>query len=233
MKINVLFFAYLKDVVGKSKAQFEVENSLDVAGLKLKLVEMYPQLEEKIPNVIVSINQDFAFDADIIEDGAEIALFPPVSGGSDLPTVLMVTTEELDLNELLAKVTLPTTGAAGIFTGIVRGETSRGQQRKTEALEYEAYGNMAKTKMAQIADEIRIKWQAVEGIVIVQRIGLLKAGTPTVTIICTASHRDTGVFEAARYGIDRLKEIVPVWKKEINTENEEWIEGKYYPNKGD
>ena len=233
MKINVLFFAYLKDVVGKSKAQFEVENSLDVAGLKLKLVEMYPQLEEKIPNVIVSINQDFAFDADIIEDGAEIALFPPVSGGSDLPTVLMVTTEELDLNELLAKVTLPTTGAAGIFTGIVRGETSRGQQRKTEALEYEAYGNMAKTKMAQIADEIRIKWQAVEGIVIVQRIGLLKAGTPTVTIICTASHRDTGVFEAARYGIDRLKEIVPVWKKEINTENEEWIEGKYYPDKGD
>lgn len=233
MKINVLFFAYLKDVVGKSKAQFEVENSLDVAGLKLKLVEMYPQLEEKIPNVIVSINQDFAFDADIIEDGAEIALFPPVSGGSDLPTVLMVTTEELDLNELLAKVTLPTTGAAGIFTGIVRGETSRGQQRKTEALEYEAYGNMAKTKMAQIADEIRIKWQAVEGIVIVQRIGLLKAGTPTVTIICTASHRDTGVFEAARYGIDRLKEIVPVWKKEINTKDEEWIEGKYYPDKGD
>ena len=233
MKINVLFFAYLKDVVGKSKAQFEVENSLDVAGLKLKLVEMYPQLEEKIPNVIVSINQDFAFDADIIEDGAEIALFPPVSGGSDFPTVLMVTTEELDLNELLAKVTLPTTGAAGIFTGIVRGETSRGQQRKTEALEYEAYGNMAKTKMAQVADEIRNKWQAIEGIVIVQRIGLLKAGTPTVTIICTASHRDTGVFEAARYGINRLKEIVPVWKKEINTENEEWVEGKYYPEKRD
>ena len=233
MKINVLFFAYLKDVVGKSKAQFEVENSLDVAGLKLKLVEMYPQLEEKLPNVIVSINQDFAFDADVIEDGAEIAFFPPVSGGSDFPTVLMVTTEELDLNELLAKVTLPTTGAAGIFTGIVRGETSRGQQRKTEALEYEAYGNMAKTKMAQVADEIRNKWQAIEGIVIVQRIGLLKAGTPTVTIICTASHRDTGVFEAARYGIDRLKEIVPVWKKEINTENEEWVEGKYYPEKRD
>ena len=233
MKINVLFFAYLKDVVGKSKAQFEVENSLDVAGLKLKLVEMYPQLEEKLPNVIVSINQDFAFDADVIEDGAEIAFFPPVSGGSDFPTVLMVTTEELDLNELLAKVTLPTTGAAGIFTGIVRGETSRGQQRKTEALEYEAYGNMAKTKMAQVADEIRNKWQAIEGIVIVQRIGLLKAGTPTVTIICTASHRDTGVFEAARYGINRLKEIVPVWKKEINTKDEEWIEGKYYPDKGD
>jgi len=233
VKINVLFFAYLKDVVGKSKAQFEVENSLDVAGLKLKLVEMYPQLEEKLPNVIVSINQDFAFDADVIEDGAEIAFFPPVSGGSDFPTVLMVTTEELDLNELLAKVTLPTTGAAGIFTGIVRGETSRGQQRKTEALEYEAYGNMAKTKMAQVADEIRNKWQAIEGIVIVQRIGLLKAGTPTVTIICTASHRDTGVFEAARYGINRLKEIVPVWKKEINTENEEWVEGKYYPEKRD
>ncbi len=73
----------------------------------------------------------------------------------------------------------------------------------------------------------------VQGIVIIQRIGHLEAGTPTVAIACSAGHRDTGVFEAARYGIDRLKQIVPVWKKEVGPEGEEWIEGEYFPEPGE
>jgi molybdopterin synthase catalytic subunit len=73
----------------------------------------------------------------------------------------------------------------------------------------------------------------VEGIAIVQRIGRLFPGTPTVLIACTAAHRDTGVFEAARYGIDRLKEIVPVWKKEVGSRGETWVEGEYLPERGD
>ncbi len=68
---------------------------------------------------------------------------------------------------------------------------------------------------------------------IVQRIGRLEVGTPTISIACTAGHRDTGVFEASRYGIDRLKEIVPIWKKEIGSNGETWIEGHYQPKKGD
>jgi molybdopterin synthase catalytic subunit len=88
---------------------------------------------------------------------------------------------------------------------------------------------MAEEKMLQVAKEIREKWGVVEGIAIVQRIGKLYPRTPTVLIACTASHRDTGVFEAARYGIDRLKEIVPVWKKEIMPDGEEWVEGEYIP----
>jgi molybdopterin synthase catalytic subunit len=100
-------------------------------------------------------------------------------------------------------------------------------------LEYEAYKPMAEAKMAQVADEIRARWPSVEGIVVVQRIGPLDPGTPTVLIACSAAHRDTGVFEAARYGIDRLKEIVPVWKKEIGPAGEVWIEGHYTPGQGD
>jgi molybdopterin synthase catalytic subunit len=73
----------------------------------------------------------------------------------------------------------------------------------------------------------------VEGIAIVQRIGRLDPGTPTVLIACSAAHRDTGVFEAARYGIDRLKEIVPIWKKEVGPGGEEWVEGKYTPKAED
>ena len=85
----------------------------------------------------------------------------------------------------------------------------------------------------QVADEIRSRWPTIEGIAIVQRIGRLYPRTPTVLIACTAAHRDTGVFEAARYGIDRLKEIVPVWKKEVGPNGEEWIEGDYLPGPGE
>jgi molybdopterin synthase catalytic subunit len=92
---------------------------------------------------------------------------------------------------------------------------------------------MAEAKMRQVAAEIRQRWPSVEGIAIVQRIGRLDPLTPTVLIACTAAHRDTGVFDAARYGIDRLKEIVPVWKKEVSPDGEVWVEGEYIPNQED
>src|SRR5689334_3599748 len=151
----------------------------------------------------------------------------------DFPTIFSITEDELDLNELLAKITLSSTGAAAIFAGMVRGETRRGDAHETEYLEYEAYIPMAEAKMKQVADEIRAKWPVVEGIAIVQRIGKLYPKTPTVLIACTAAHRDTGVFDAARYGIDRLKEIVPVWKKEVSSRGEEWIEVDYIPKDGE
>ncbi|MFN3492715.1 MAG: molybdenum cofactor biosynthesis protein MoaE, partial [Anaerolineales bacterium] len=145
------------------------------------------------------------------------------------PTIYSITESEIDLNDLLAKITLSSTGAAAIFTGMVRGVTSRDDPHETVYLEYESYVPMAEAKMKQVADEIREKWTSIEGIAIVQRIGKLYPKTPTVLIACTAAHRDTGVFEAARYGIDRLKEIVPVWKKEVGPNGEEWIEGDYFP----
>lgn len=149
------------------------------------------------------------------------------------PTIFSVTQEELDLNSLLAQITLPTTGAACFFSGMVRGVTNRGDAHQTEHLVYEAYVPMAEAKMAQVADEIRLRWPDVEGIAIVQRVGKLMPGTPTVLIACSAAHRDTGVFEAARYGIDRLKEIVPIWKKEYSPDGGVWVEGDYVPTSDD
>jgi len=151
----------------------------------------------------------------------------------DKPTICSITESDLDLNDLLAQITLTSTGAAAIFTGMVRGETKRGNAHNTEYLEYESYTPMAEDKMKQVADEIRRKWPSVEGIAIVQRVGVLYPKTPTVLIVCTAAHRDTGVFEAARYGIDRLKEIVPIWKKEVYPGGEEWMEGDYQPKPGE
>lgn len=151
----------------------------------------------------------------------------------NFPTIFSITEAEIDLNDLLAKITLSSTGAAAIFTGMVRGQTRRGERHETEYLEYEAYIPMAEAKMKQVADEIREKWPTVEGVAIVQRIGKLYPKTPTILIACTAAHRDTGVFEAARYGIDRLKEIVPIWKKEVSPHGEFWVEGEYIPKAGE
>jgi len=149
------------------------------------------------------------------------------------PTVFSITEDALDLDTLLASITVESTGAAAIFTGMVRGITSRDNPHRTDYLEYEAYVPMAEAKMKQVADEIRARWPAVEGIAIVQRVGRLYPKTPTVLIACTAAHRDTGVFDAARYGIDRLKEIVPVWKREVGPHGEEWVEGEYLPKPGE
>jgi molybdopterin synthase catalytic subunit len=151
----------------------------------------------------------------------------------DFPTIIGIIENSIDLDQLLTQVTSTSTGAAAMFTGMVRGETKFGNLHETEYLEYEAYVPMAEAKMKQIADEIREKWPSVEGIVIVQRIGHLLPKTPTVLIICTAAHRNTGVFEAARYGIYRLKDIVPVWKKEVGPDGEFWIEGHHSQRIGD
>ena len=150
----------------------------------------------------------------------------------DHPTILAITEDEIDLNALLKQITLPTTGAAAVFTGMVRGLTEREGHSETIYLEYEAYQPMAEAKIKQIAGEMRARWPSVEGIAILQRLGRLYPGTPTVAIACTAAHRDSGVFEAARYGIDRLKEIVPIWKKEIGPDGESWVEGEYLPKAG-
>jgi MoaE-MoaD fusion protein len=238
VNVRLLFFATLKDRAGVSQVDMQLPDGASVAQLKALIAAAYPALNPLLNHALVSINQNFAFDEDPVPADAEIALFPPVSGGANSqadspPTILRVSNDPIDLDELVEKITLPTTGAACVFSGMVRAVTKRGDPHETASLEYEAYVPMAEAKMAQVAQEIRERWPTVEGIVIVQRIGKLNAGTPTVLIACSAAHRDTGVFEAARYGIDRLKEIVPVWKKEMGPGGETWVEGDYHPRRGD
>jgi len=231
-QLTVLFFAHFKDRAGLGRLPLDFTPPLSVAELKSLLGARFPAIQPALSGALVSVNQEFAFDGDLLPDGAEVGVFPPVSGGSG-PTIVRVTEDTLDLNELVALITLPGTGAACVFTGVVRGETQRGNFPVTRSLEYEAYIPMAHAKMLQVIEEIRARWPSIEGIAVVQRIGHLLPGTPTTVIACTAGHRDTGVFEAARYGIDRLKDIVPIWKKEIGPNGETWVDGAYHPVEGD
>ncbi len=231
--VDVLLFATLKERIGQRRLRWTLPDGATVGDLRQALREAYPQAADALGRALAALNQAYVDDATPIPEGAEVAFFPPVSGGAK-PTVVHVLEGPLDLNALLAQIVLPTTGAACIFSGVVRGQTTiDGRVQHTSYLEYEAYVPMAEAKMHQVAREIRERWPEVEGIAVVQRIGRLEPGTPTVLIAVTAPHRHSGVFEAARYGIDRLKEIVPIWKKEVGPDGEAWVEGHYHPQPGE
>jgi molybdopterin converting factor subunit 1 len=236
-KARVLFFATLREKAGMNEISIEFPERSRISEIKNLILERFPALNQYIETMIVALNHEFAFDDDLVPDEAEIAMFPPVSGGEvnpqAKPTIIAIVENEIDINQLIDAITLPTTGATCVFTGTVREETRRGKLFHTEHLVYEAYRTMAEAKLKQIADEIRNRWDEIDGIAFVQRIGVLMPGMVSVAVACSAAHRDMGIFDGAHYGIDRLKEIVPIWKKEVSLEGEEWIEGKYIPKPGE
>lgn len=237
MQVKILLFATLKDLIGEKQLMlFVPETHNTVAGVRQILMQRYPHISDNLRVALAAVNEEFAFAGDVVKEGDEIAFFPPVSGGEqpNLPEIIQLAEAAIDHDELIAAITTPATGAVCLFSGIVRGQTGRvGHLPQVTFLEYEAYAPMALAKMRQVAAEIRQRWTGVQGIAIVQRIGKLAVGQNTVLIACSSGHRDEGCFEAARYGIDRLKEIVPVWKKEINPAGETWIEGQYVPRPED
>lgn len=231
--VQVLYFATLRSLTGIRQESLTLSPGATVGDLRQELAVRDDRLAQALHTALFAVNREFAHPEEPLQDGDEVAVFPPVSGGGDRPTFFHLTQDPLDFNQVLQAVARSTTGAACVFTGLVRAQTQRGIGHITEHLEYEAYEPMARQKMEQVAREIRERWPEVEGIAIVQRLGHLDPATPTVMIACTAAHRDQGVFEAARYGIDRLKQIVPIWKKEVGPGGEIWVEGEYHPGPGD
>ena len=129
-----------------------------------------------------------------------------------------ITTQEISVDEVVARLSDPSIGAVATFIGVVRGTTDG---REVRFLEYEAYPEMAEATLQQIGDETRARWQTVRDLAIVHRVGRLQIGETAVVIALSAAHRPE-VFEALRFTIDRLKKIVPIWKKEVWTDGEEW-----------
>jgi MoaE-MoaD fusion protein len=230
IRIKLLFFATLKEIVNKKDLFIAIPKGKNIRFLKEFLIIEFPQLADRLPYALCSYNHEYVDDKQVIENNAEIGFFPPVSGGSNEENDTVLLTEaRLDLDLLLKTLTTKETGAACVFTGFVRGETHRGNEHQTIKLEYESYLPMAELKMRQICTEIHERWPQIKNIYMVQRLGTLEPGEVTTVIGCSSGHRDEGIFEAARYGIDRMKEIVPVWKKEIGKDGSEWVEGKYKP----
>jgi len=233
MKLDVKLFATLRERAGTDSISVDISDSATVGQLTAQIAEKYPALQEVVERSLVAVNQEFAFPDETISVGDEVAIFPPVSGGVEsntYPEYFAITSDKLDIDWIVAHITRPDVGAVCVFSGAVRGVTKKPDQPlDTEYLEYEAYTPMAEQKLRQVAMEMRERFPKVIGIAAVQRIGRLDVGETTVLIACSSGHRNDGIFEAAHYGIDRLKEIVPVWKKEVGPDGTEWVEGGYHP----
>jgi molybdopterin synthase catalytic subunit len=136
--------------------------------------------------------------------------------------VFEITREPIDKLGLEKRLLTGAAGAVVTFDGVVRDNT---KGRRVVSLQYEAYEPMAVKEMRRIGDEIRRRWPDVDGVGIIHRFGPLKISESSVVIVISSPHRGAA-FEACRYAIDRLKQTVPVWKKEIFEDGEEWVEGQ-------
>lgn len=238
MEVNIRLFATLKDRAKSDHILVTLPADPTTVGELLETVRRtYPGLAPALGSTLVAVNRSFAGPDTPVTAQDEIALFPPVSGGAaelPHPTYFAVTAEPPNIEAIHARLLGPEIGAIVSFNGFVRGRTRRdGLPPETTYLDYEAYETMAEEKMVQIAREIWARWPSVRGVALVQRLGRLDIGEMTTFVACAGGHRDEGVFEAARYGIDRLKEIVPVWKKEVSADHSVWVEGHYRPTEAD
>lgn len=235
--ITVLLFATLRDLAGSGRVTLDAAGT--VADVRAALGEQLPALAPHLAAAVCAVNREFAFPADPVRPGDEVAFFPPVSGGAPWPSVARLADAPFSTDALIGEVTRPETGAVCVFSGVVRGRTTaeraagQGGTAETVYLDYEAYEVMAVAKMGQVIAEIRERFPGVQGVAVVQRVGRLAVGENTIAIACASGHRDEGCFEAARYGIDRLKAIVPVWKRETGPDGATWIEGAYRPTPDD
>jgi len=208
-------FASVRDILGQREIVLDLPAGTTAAGLIDRLILDYPRLAGLAPSLLLAVNQEYADKSRILAEGDEVALIPPVSGGVD---VYEITEAPLSLDGLAEEVGQNTSGAVASFLGIVR-EFARGRQ--VDYLEYDAYPEMATAKMRQIGEEIRQRWP-IDRIAIVHRIGRLSIGEASVAIAVSSPHRREAL-QACAYAIERLKETVPIWKKEVWSDGAEWI----------
>lgn len=184
-----------------------------------ELKAQYPLLANLVPTLAIAVNRAYAGPDRLLQDGDELALIPPVSGGSgEEPPLFEITTDPLSADEVAARVTNSRSGATVVFVGTVREWTG---DRHTVLLEYDAYPEMAVEQMKIISDEIAQRWPGTRT-AIVHRIGRLASTEASVVIAVAAPHR-ADAFDACRYAIERVKQIVPIWKKEVWEDGEEWV----------
>lgn len=215
MKIRVRLFASMKDIVGQREVVIELPEGVTGSELLHRIAMEHPRLKPLLPSLLLAVNREYAEVTQELKDGDEVAFIPPVSGGIDL---YEVTEGPLSLDTLVTTVAKNTSGAVASFLGVVR-EFARGRQ--VSHLEYDAYPEMATATMRRIGDEIRIRWP-VDHIAMVHRIGRLTIGEASIAIAISSPHRREAL-EACAYAIERVKEIVPIWKKEVWTDGAEWI----------
>jgi molybdopterin synthase catalytic subunit len=211
LKVRARFFGLYRELVGSSQADLEIEDKISLADLKQKLAVVFPPLQAFADNLLLAVNGEYGSVELQLKDGDEIAVLPPLSGGDDIE----ITTAPISTEAVAEMVKRDSYGALVTFVGMVR-DNSEGQ--RVLYMEYEAFLEMAHKKLAEVADEVRARWQPLD-IAISHRVGRLEVGEVALAIAVASPHRKEA-FAACQYAVDRIKEIVPIWKKEIREDGE-------------
>jgi molybdopterin converting factor subunit 1 len=200
MRVRVRFFGLLKDMCGSAEDQLELSAGSPAKAVFDHYSARFPQLASMGGSIVLAVNHEFAAPADLLKEGDEGALLPPVSGGSGLEDQFFALTREpIDVPAWERKILQDFDGALVTFQGVVRNNT-RG--RATLRLEYECYEEMAIRKIVEIGREVAAQF-AISRIGMIHRLGTLEIGEPSVVIIAAAPHRKPA-FDAALEGINRL-----------------------------
>ncbi len=233
MRVRVLFFGKLKEIVGCAEDTAELSEGARVEDLFARYGSRFPELAKFRPSVVASVNQEFAAWRAPLQSGDEVAFLPPVSGGRRGGPGTAVSEDIYELvrapirtAEIAASLKAPQDGAVVVFEGIVRNHSGG---RATLYLDYEAYEPMALGKMREIGAEIRRRFP-IHRLALVHRLGRLEIGETSVLIAVSSPHR-RAAFDACRFAIDTLKRTVPIWKKEYFADGAVWAEGEVPPAK--
>jgi MoaE-MoaD fusion protein len=226
MRVRVLFFGMLKEMADKSSDWIDLPAGASVRDALERYASQTPAMKDAMASVAVAVNQQYSGAETVLNDGDEVALLPPVSGGSEdsVSRRASIVREPIDTSEVLDRIRRGDDGAVVVFEGVVRNQT-RG--RKTLYLDYEAYEPMALQQMEALAEQALKQFQ-VRDLVIVHRLGRLEIGERSVLVVVASAHR-AAAFEGCRWVIDTLKRRVPIWKKEYFEDGAVWADGEPFP----
>lgn len=234
MRIRVLFFGQLKDIVGRTEESLELQPGSSVSDLMAHYGQQFPRFKPMAGSIACSINREYAPASSVLHEGDEVGLLPPVSGGSPAQTETQeellsahcaIVRETIASQQVADRLKAPEDGATAIFEGIVRNNT-RG--RRTLYLEYEAYESMALKEMEKLAETALSQFK-IRDVRLIHRLGRLQIGETSVLVVVASAHRGAA-FEACRWLIDTLKKTVPIWKKEYFEDGAVWADGEPFPD---
>src|SRR5258706_5147383 len=222
VRITALLFGQAREWVGSSTLDLTLEAPATVESAFAILKSQHPRLAEMQRSLLFAVNEEYASPSHPLSDGDRLAVLPPVSGG-EAPSrdIFEITREPIDIAGLRARLLEGDSGAVVIFDGVARDNT---KGLRTLYLEYEGYEPMALRTMEQISREVRERW-SINRLGVVHRLGRTEITESSVVIIVTSAHRKIA-FEACHYAIDRLKKIVPIWKKEYFEDGAVWVENQ-------
>src|SRR4051795_2566517 len=209
VEVTVKLFAVLRERAGASEVTLDLPEGARVSDA----IESLAEITDGVP-VVMAVNREYAEAGDVLSADDELALVPPASGGETVLVHVRVTVDPLSVDVLAALVFNPAAGAVVVFEGITR---------EVEALEYEAYAEMAEEKIATILASVK-EAHGLTAVAAEHRVGLVPLSQPSVFVAASAPHRGEA-FAGAREAIDRIKAEAPIWKKEIEGGAGGWVEG--------